>query len=138
MAAMISGAGVSARGMPPGSMRRLLPRGSRERGGPHLCRAVRTQRPAKTQAAVTVDASPRKLRPAIRTHDELLLDLAAAGGTGTAHDTVGGRLEECLRLERQSPLLLQGPRRAQHEIYERAEKWRQQTQNTRSHVEGGR
>src|SRR5437016_7550672 len=71
MTATMSGAGVSARETPLSMAR--LPCGARQRRGSHLGCAVRAQRPPQTQTAIAVHAPPRELRPAVRTHDELLL-----------------------------------------------------------------
>src|SRR5580692_2396067 len=97
IAAATSGAGINASWSPLPSIV-LLPPGTGQRRRSDLCGAVRADPPAEPEAPIAPGASPCELGPAVRAENELLLDLAAAGGTRPRGHTLDRRLEEDLLL----------------------------------------
>src|ERR1700688_4404102 len=127
IAAMISGAGMSASWSPPPSIV-ALPSGAGQRRRSDLSSAVRADPPTQAEAAVASRAPPGELGPAVGAEDELLLDLASAGRTRPGGHALNGWLEEHLLLDGKRSHLLHGHRRPHHEINQRAEEWRHETE----------
>src|SRR5580700_7476140 len=137
IAAAISGAGMSASWSPPPSIV-TLPPGTGQRRRSDLGGAVRTDLPAQPQAAIAPCATPRELGAAVRTQDELLFDLAAAGWAGPRGHTLDRRLEQHLLLNGKRSHLLHGVRRPHHEIDQGTEKRRHEAEQHREQRESRR
>src|ERR1700686_2110821 len=137
IAAMISGAGMSASWSPPPSIV-ALPPGAGQRRRSDLSGAVRADPPTQAEAAVASRAPPGELGPAVRAEDELLLDLASAGRTRSGGYPLHRGLEEHLLLDGEGSHLLHRHRRSHHEIDQRAEEWGHETEQHREQRKAGR
>src|SRR5580658_107443 len=137
IAAATSGAGINASWSPLPSIV-LLPPGTGQRRRSDLCGAVRADPPAEAKAAIAPGAPPGKLGPAVGAENELLLDLASAGGAGPSRDAFGRWLEQHLLLDGKRPHLLHGQRGTDHEVDQCPEERGHEAEEHREERESGR